>query len=606
MKMKNKIKKTLNNKWLRGSSFIALGLLVGWFIKPSNNQPIESSHNHTTESLNHQLFTCAMHPQIRADEPGNCPICGMELIPVTDDSETGEDTTDYTVKLSDAAMKIAEVSTSKVEFKTPFKVIYLPGMVMPDERNIAELTARYPGRIEHLFVNITGQLVKKGQVLAKVYSPELVTAQRELFEAYKLKDSNPNYYKAARNKLKLWDLSEEQVDNIIATGNVKFSFDVLSPLTGTITKRHVALGDYLDEGDELFEVVNLSKVWAMFDAYESDLPWIKNGDIVRFSIKSIPDRNFEGHVTFIDPVLDMSSRVAQIRVELKNQGGLLKPGMMASGEIIAMRSATRKELLIPKSAVLWTGKKSVVYVRAGSHENLFSYREIELGADGGDFYTVRSGLSAGEYVASNGVFKIDAAAQLKGEKSMMNPSGGKVSTGMAGMDMGGGMKMNKQGPKTSNNDTSLSTGKLSEFQDHLNVLFGKYLSLKDMLVESNPVGAGKAASDIANLLTSTSAGQWLEHDLKWTNIYKDIDTSIRKIMNTRNLDLQRIQFSIVSNSLYEALKHYEIHHVNAYYQYCPMVNGNTGAFWLSNSDEIRNPYFGEVMLTCGETKEIIK
>ncbi len=159
-----------------------------------------------------------------------------------------------------------------------------------DERNIAELTARFGGRIEKLFVNYTGQNVRLGEKLATIYSPDLVTAQRELLEAISFKEDRPSFYLAAKSKLKLWDLSDDQINAIEEKGEPQLYFDILSPISGTVMMRHVALGDYVKEGSALFQVTNLSKVWVMFDAYESDLPWIKTGDHVELTIQSLPGK----------------------------------------------------------------------------------------------------------------------------------------------------------------------------------------------------------------------------------------------------------------------------------------------------------------------------
>jgi len=208
-------------------------------------------------------------------------------------------------------------------------------------------------------------------------------------------------------------------------GEPRIYFEVLSPITGTVTKRHVAMGDYVKEGSALFEVVDLSNVWVMFDGYESDLPWIKKNDTVMFTIQSVPGRKYSGRVTYIEPFIDARTRVAQIRVELDNKSRQLKPEMFANGILKSTADAQGNELLIPKSAVLWTGKRAVVYVKVPERETAsFIYREIVLGPEAGNFYVVADGLFEGEEIATNGVFKIDAAAQLAGKQSMMNPNGG--------------------------------------------------------------------------------------------------------------------------------------------------------------------------------------
>jgi membrane fusion protein, copper/silver efflux system len=560
------------------------------------------------------LYTCAMHPQIKMEKPGDCPICGMELVPMESDdaSDDGRDG-DYTVRLSNTAMKIAEVSTSVVEKKAPYKEVYLPGKVMPDERRISELTSRFPGRIEKLYVNFTGQKVRKGQVLAKIYSPDLVTAQRELFEALKFKETNPGYFKAARNKLKLWDLSDAQIDAIVDSGDVQFYFNVLSPLTGTVTMRMVSLGDYVKEGTSLFEIIDLSHVWIMFDAYENDIPWIKLGDRIKFKIKSIPNEVFESTVTFIDPVLNSKSRVAGVRAELNNPKDLLKPEMLASGSLKTMLPGSGDQLLVPKSAVLWSGKKAVVYVRTNNHENMFRFTEITLGADAGDSYVVLDGLNDGELVATNGVFKIDAAAQLKGEKSMMNPTGGKQSMGgMAGMDMGGDSKK-KEGDDMKTDETEKETSMKMDvevdpkFKSQLADVVKAYLNLKEAFVATDTKKAASGSNEVKSAMAKVDMGL-LKGDthMMWMDMIKPIDKAIGEIVKSSDIEVQRLAFADLSDAVYSTIKMFDVSGLNINYQFCPMARDGKGAYWLSLDSEIRNPYYGDAMLTCGETKETIK
>ncbi len=615
----NKLKSWITKHlWWSLVIIFIIGIVAGNLIFGGESYPSTNETELTAEDHDHvqgTIWTCAMHPQIRKDEPGNCPICGMELVPVESEDDSDEEG-EYTIKLSNAAMKIAEVSTTVIERKAPYKEVYLPGKVMPDERRISELTARFPGRIEKLYVNFTGQKVRKGQVLAKIYSPEIVTAQRELFEAMKFQESNPNYYRAARNKLKLWDLTEEQIDEITNSGEVRFYFDVLSPLTGTVTMRMVSLGDYVKEGTSLFKIIDLSHVWVMFDAYESDIPWIKLGDKIKFKIKSVPDVVFESTVTFIDPVLNPKTRVAGVRTELNNHKDLLKPQMLASGLLKTMLPGGKDQLIIPKSAVLWTGKKAVVYVRTNSHQNMFRFTEITLGADAGDYYVVLEGLNEGELVASNGVFKIDAAAQLKGERSMMNPEGGKQSLGgHAGMDMGGDTSMDTElkGEKEdhSEHDNMENEGAMNvetdpEFKKQLTEVFNKYIMLKDAFVSSDAVVATKAGQEVTKVVEEVNMSL-LKGDahMNWMDYLNSINTSLEAITTTDDLAKQRLAFADLGDALYASIKYFQVDGLGAYYQFCPMALDGQGAFWLSTSEEIRNPFYGDAMLTCGETKEII-
>ncbi len=612
----NIIDKIKDKKNLTYLAVLVVGILLGWLIfgVSGENSSGRDSSTQVSEDHDHEegtIWTCSMHPQIQQDEPGKCPICGMDLIPLEEDQEQGDAAQQYTVRLTDAAMKIAEVSVTRIEKTSPYKEVYLPGRITADERRIGELTARYPGRIEKLNVNFTGQKVWKGQVLAKIYSPELVTAQKELFEAMKYKGTNPEYYQATRNKLKLWDLSEEQINTIEQTGEVEFYFDVLSPLTGTVTMRHVAEGDYVKEGTPLFKVVDLRHVWVIFDAYESDLPWIKLKDKINFRIKSLPGREFESAVTFIDPVIDPKSRVAGVRTELDNPDDLLKPEMLASGRLQTMLSASEEEIVVPKSAILWTGKRAVVYVKTDDRNNLFRYREIELGAEANDYYVVEDGLNEGELVATHGVFKIDAAAQLRGEQSMMNPEGGKVSMAHdhGSMDMGGSGDEEMAHPEqtTSMDEPIDKTNIDPQFKEQLGRVYENYLAYKDALVSSDPSAAKQKAEELVEALENTDMSlldgnahmQWMDHLNK-------MEDALDRISGQEDLEQQRRALAPLSEALYRSIKTFGIDNETVYYQYCPMAIGNKGAYWLSETDEINNPYFGEAMLKCGETRETIR
>ncbi|NQT78599.1 MAG: efflux RND transporter periplasmic adaptor subunit [Bacteroidetes bacterium] len=437
---------------LIGMITMIIGIILGGLFFSSNEVSHEDHDHELVDSKEPTIYTCSMHPQIKKNEPGLCPICAMDLVPLNTVAIEGEDIDPDEIQMTASAIELANVQTVIVEKGIPEKSIHLLGKVKPDERNIAEITARFGGRVEKLFVNYKGQQVTKGQKLGTIYSPDLITAQKELLEAAKYKETNPSFYKASRSKLKLWDLTENQIKDIEDKGEPILYFDILSPISGTVTKRHITVGDYVNEGSALMEVIDLSKVWVMFDAYESDLPWIKEGDPVTFSLQSLPGRTFTSNVSYIDPFIDPATRVAQVRVEVKNPNLQLKPEMFTNGILESSIADKSDQLLIPKSAILWTGKRAVVYVKIPSQEiHSFLYREIILGPEAGNFYVVSSGLDEGEEIAMNGVFKIDAAAQLAGKPSMMNPDGGKISTGH---DHG---QMEMEGASSDQNNKSIST-----------------------------------------------------------------------------------------------------------------------------------------------------
>jgi len=613
--MKNIIQIITENYKLILGVLIA-GIFLGWlFFQPSKTERagehlIENHEGHDHSTGEARIWTCSMHPQIKMDEPGQCPICAMDLIPLTSAQSSGEDTDPGEIVLSESAAKLADIQTITVSAGRPQKTMYLQGKVHADERNMAELTARYGGRIEKLFVNFTGQNVRKGEKLATIYSPDLITAQKELLEAASFKESRPSFYAAAKAKLKLWDLSDDQIAAIEEDGEPQLYFDVLSPISGTVMMRHVALGDYLKEGSPLFQVTDLRKVWVMFDAYESDLPWIKTGDHVDIAIQSVPGEAFEGRVSHIDPFIDPKTRIARVRIDLPNTGLKLKPEMSASGILHSNIAESSDQLLIPKSSVLWTGKRSVVYVRVPGRESpTFLYREVTLGPEAGNFYVVADGLTEGEIIAVNGVFKIDAAAQLEGKPSMMNPGGGKVSTGYDHGSMGGREPLDEV---DHSEQLIMESGQhaaevKTEFKKQLQAVYDSYILMNEAFVESDAQVVGRTAAKVKSSLRDVDMAL-LDGDahMLWMKHLKVLESEIISISSEADISKQRLAFAAFNDAFYASLKAFGLQQGTVYYQYCPMANGDKGAFWLSNIEEIKNPYFGDEMLKCGETRETLE
>lgn len=444
------MKTLIKNKYVIFGITLFMGLLLGWLIKPSNHHPdsyrnesSEHQHNGATYSstigqTENQIWTCSMHPQIRMNEPGQCPICGMDLIPA-EGGTTAENP--MALEMTEDAMKLANIQTTVVgsENQSGAREIRLNGKVQADERKVYVQSSHIPGRIEQLNVNFTGEPVSRGKVLAMVYSPELVTAQQELLQAEKIKSTQPELFDAAKNKLKNWKLSETQINRILENGKPIERFPILSDVSGIAVEKKVNLGDYVQRGTPVYEIADLSGVWVQFEVYESDLPWVKTGDKVSYTLSSLPGEKFEGTVSFIDPVIDPQTRVALARIEVKNAAGKFKPEMFATGILKNETKATSApSLVVPKSAVMWTGERSVVYVKTQTDKKVyFTLREVTLGASLGDAYEVKSGLENGEEIVTYGTFTVDAAAQLSGKPSMMRPEGGAAMTGHnhGGMDM---------------------------------------------------------------------------------------------------------------------------------------------------------------------------
>ncbi|MPM57516.1 Multidrug resistance protein MdtA [bioreactor metagenome] len=379
-----------------------------------------------------------MHPQIRMEEPGDCPICGMDLIPLQTTGSGDAAIDPNAIQLSVEAAALANVQTTIVSRQNPVKEVQLYGTIQVDERLSQSQTSHVSGRIEKLFVTFTGESVRRGQLLATIYSPELLNAQQELIEAAKMKDLQPALVQAVREKLRLWKLTDEQIARIEQSGEVSPLIDVVATSSGIVISKNVNQGDYVNTGTILFNIADLSRVWAIFDAYESDLPFLKVGDRLEYTLQSLPGKTFSGRISFINPILDPATRTAKVRVETANPGMELKPEMYANALIDAPLKQYNNEVVIPKSAILWTGKRSIVYVKQPDTETpSFLLREIELGPSLGDAYVVLSGINDGDEIVTNGAFTVDASAQLAGKRSMMNDEAGRAVTGHEGHSMNG-------------------------------------------------------------------------------------------------------------------------------------------------------------------------
>jgi Cu(I)/Ag(I) efflux system membrane fusion protein len=527
-----------------------------------------------------------MHPQIMQPEPGDCPICGMDLIP----AEAGADglTADQ-FKLTANAMALANIQTTVVgNGAIENGIIKLSGKIAENEEANAVQVSYFSGRIERLNISFTGEEVKKGQLLATIYSPELYAAQQELITASSLKESQPALYKAVRNKLKLWKLSENQINQIESSGKVIENFPVYATVSGTVTDKLVEQGDYIKQGQPLLKIANLNTVWANFDVYENQIEQFKKGQEVKVITNAYPNKIFKGTADFIDPVLNTKTRTVDLRVVLNNKEAIFKPGMFVSAEIESDKINSNEVITVPSSAVLWTGERSVVYIKSNPNEPVFELKEVTLGNKIGDNYEVLDGLSSGNEIVTNGTFTVDAAAQLQGKKSMMNQPVAKEMT------------VNDDYSKI----TRLESPKA--FQQQLKQVYDNYINLKDALVEDN---SEQATSDAKKLISS-----FRKIDMKllkgevhkqWMTLEGHIQSSASSISKSSEIETQRDHFKKLSTHLIKAVQLFGVNE-KVYVEFCPMADDNNGAYWLSKEEQILNPYFGDAMLKCGEVKQTIE
>lgn len=427
----NKLKNIFRNNGVKYGAILLAGLLLGWAVfggGTSHNHELESESAETEEAGT--VWTCSMHPQIKMDKPGKCPLCAMDLIPLKTSGGGDDVVDDEAIQMSKEAIALANIQTSVVGHQNAIKEVQLYGTIQVDERLQQSQTSHVNGRIENLYVTFTGESVKEGQLIAKIYSPDLLTAQQELLEAAKLQDLQPLLLDAAKEKLRLWKVSEEQINKILQSNSVSPYVNIHANTSGVVISKNVNQGDYISQGSVLYTISNLSKLWVIFDAYETDLPFLKVGDQLEYTLQSLPGKVYKGRIAFINPIIDASSRTAKIRVEADNRDRNLKPEMYATGRISAPLKGYGKEMVIPKSAVLWTGKRSIVYVKQPNTSTpAFKLREIVLGPSLGDQYVIMSGLENGEEIVTNGTFTVDASAQLEGKVSMMNNDQSAVQVG---------------------------------------------------------------------------------------------------------------------------------------------------------------------------------
>ncbi|WP_114491029.1 efflux RND transporter periplasmic adaptor subunit [Candidatus Ulvibacter alkanivorans] len=592
---------------------LVVGLLGGWLIfggSGNDEQAIKDlsdmsdSHDHSGESAE-QMWTCSMHPQIMQPEPGDCPICGMDLIP----AEAGADGLSADeIKMTENAMALANIQTSVVgQGQMGSGTLKLSGKIKPNEESNAVQVTYFGGRIENLYVNTTGERVGAGQRLATIYSPELVSAQQELLTAASLKESQPALYKAVRNKLKLWKLSEKQINAIETAGKVQENFPVYATVSGTVTHKMVEEGDYVKQGQPLYKIANLNTVWAEFDAYENQIASLKVGQTIKVTTNAYRNEVFDAKVSFIDPLLNSSTRTVVVRAVLNNKNDLFKPGMFVEGKIEGAQESTSSKITVPATAVMWTGERSVVYVKTNPNEAIFEMREVLLGNANGDTYTIIEGLQNGDEVVTNGTFTVDAAAQLQGKKSMMNTAGGKTMTGHEGHL---GMQGNNSGDSKENADHSEMKERIAvsnKFQGQLKQVFDDYILLKDALVNDDAKNAQQAGKQIIQSLKNVDMKLLSDEKAHnhWMTIQKELNTSANAISSNTDISKQRGHFKHLSAHMISSVQLFGVNE-NIYIQFCPMADNNKGAYWISLEEEVRNPYYGEAMLTCGEVRDTLK
>lgn len=431
-----------------------------------------AGHDHSASSeapraAARDLYVCPMHPTITSDHPGDCPICGMKLVkaatpaadkagprkiafyrspmdpkqtsptprkdemgmdylPVYDDERGGGAPVEglATVNIDPQRQQLIGLKTATAARGSVGDTWRTVGKVAVDETRVHHVSIKVSGFAEQVFVDYVGKPVKRGEPLFTIYSPDLLSVQQEYLLALRTRtvlasgdaagDPGKDLVDSARERLKLWDIPDAEIARLERTGKATKTLTINSPMSGVVTKKDLVMGHRVNEGDMPYEITDLSSVWVLADAYESDLARLRLGMTALLSLPAFPNHAFKGKVIFIDPILDPKTRTAKVRIEFPNPTGELRPEMF--GEVV-MHAAPRQGLRIPVDAVIDSGGTKVVFVAMG--DGKFQPREVKLGVVSGDAAEVLSGLQAGEQVVTRANFLIDSESRLRASLSVM-------------------------------------------------------------------------------------------------------------------------------------------------------------------------------------------
>ncbi|MFA4985638.1 MAG: efflux RND transporter periplasmic adaptor subunit [Candidatus Brocadiia bacterium] len=637
-------------KWVFFLIILAAVFWGGYTFRGSVNSSETPSAVLPTDQTGHEgetIWTCAMHPQIRQNKPGRCPICGMELIQLR--ASSGKELPLRQVQLTDSDIMAARVETTAVEQRFVPIEVKLFGKVSFDETRVAKISAWIPGRIDRLFVDYTGITVHKGDHLVSIYSPDLLAAQAELLSAKKslaeleksdvqiIRETAVTMIEAARTKLRRWGLSDEQVKQIEDSGVTTDHLTIFSPITGIVIDKMAFEGAYVETGMPIYTVADMSVVWAKLDAYESDLGWLRYGQQVEFTADAYPGETFSGRISFIAPVLDPETRTVKVRVNVSNADGRLKPDMFVRAMVMSRVSESGKvmdpslagkwispmhpevikdgpgfcdicgmplvsaeslgyvsadaigevpPLVIPVSAALITGKRAVVYVEVGGKHGLYEGREVILGPRAGDFFIVLSGLVKGEMVVTRGNFEIDSVLQLNAKPSMMNVPPDSTPT---------------PAPTATNKRIAAP----AEFLAALDGVLAEYFALTEAFASDDFAGAGTAAGNLSAALSKVSMDGLDGTAMpKWMSAADQLAKLTAAVSSAKEIEEARGNLALLSDVLAPVIGSFGGGGKYAVYRmHCPMAFNNRGADWLAKDLTVRNPYFGAAMLSCGDKVE---
>jgi Cu(I)/Ag(I) efflux system membrane fusion protein len=619
--------------FVAGLALLGLGQRFGWWASGSAAPVAGSQQADVT-------YTCPMHPQIRQPMPGSCPICGMALEPL---ASSGDDADERAVTISVAARRLANIETAIAEQRPVLHSIETVGSIAIDESRQSTIAAYVDGRIERLFADYTGVEVAKGDHLAVLYSPALFEQQAKYIEFSTNLAQSPDALPAARDawqemvvnlrqRLIELGMTEQQIAELDEQEESQLRLTIYAPFGGTVVEKLAVEGQYVSAGEPIYRIANLSTVWLVLELYPEDASLIRFGQTVAAEVQSLPGEQHTGRVAFIDPVVDPQTRTVGVRVELLNEQGRLRPGDLATarievpigsqGEVYDAALAGKwispmhpqiitdepgqcpicgmdlvptsrygfaeapvdqpQALVIPRDAVLMAGQNSVVYVE--TEPGRFEIRPVTLGPISNRFAVILKGVEPGEKVATSGNFLIDSQMQLAGKPSLIDPSRAIEAEAPA-----------PEGPLQSDHIHVVPIA--GEAGDAVEKLYLAYFTVQQRLAADEPVTEPEAIALHAAARTLEDAEELpaadREHAAEITKAAEHLHhldlAGAREHFKTISRHITLLAFSTRGAGAEQSILHF----------YCPMVKGG-GGDWLQSGGELSNPYYGSLMLRCGE------
>jgi len=572
---------------------VAAAATAGWFAAKHTSSTAKTPAQGERKILYYQS---PMHPWIKSDKPGNCTICGMKMMPVYEGEKGYGDGGDGVVTLGSNVIQVINVQSEPVKEQPLVRTLRVAGTIEDDDTKHKRLSAYAEGRIEKLFVNYVGAEVTAGQPLAVFYSPALLTTESEYLTilnqkplpglSTNLTTERTRMLESAAQRLKRLGYNDAQISALSKKSQADARTEILAPMTGTVVTRNVYEGQYVKEGDVLFEIGDFSQMWFLFDAYERDLAWIRPGQMVDVTTPSLPGKTFSAPIAFIDPNLNDSTRSARVLVVLDNplveENGkkrrLLYHRLYADAVV---KVETPRVVTAPRTAVLAGGPQAFAYVDLGG--GAYEQRKVKLGRYCDDFVEVLEGLKPGERVVTTGNLLIDSQAQLNATASGMPPtSGGTDAMAGGGADLAGLTEAQQKAARefvelTSRLGAALADDSVKQFNEiaprvHAAIpplldALGAVKSLRPGLQKLEEGGHLEPAKDLA-----AARKEFLPFSMAAVEIAKELRTQ-------------------------EAFKNIKIYN-------CPMANravpgsGKNGS-WVQLAPPLRNPYFGSEMIDCG-------